>query len=53
MQKAQLRVEKGTWRLCRVYSKVELMGVLVLIRVSAIFEITTSESGQLKLAFDD
>ena len=53
MQKAQLWVEKRTWRLCKMYSKVELMVVLVLVRVSAIFEITASESGQLKLAFDD
>ena len=49
MDKAQLRVEKGTWRFFGMYSNVELMFIPVLIRVSAIFEIFTVESGQLSL----
>lgn len=53
MHKAQLWVKKWTWRLCGVYSQVELMVVLVLIGVLAIFEIAASERGQLKFVFDD
>lgn len=53
INEAQLRVEKETWRLHRIYSKVELMVVLVLVRIFAILKTTAIESGQLKFAFDN